>query len=371
MKKLSIKNFNLKNYIVYIVIAALILIFGLLKILQVNDRKYAVLLVSVCINIILAVSLSLVVGYLGELSLGHAGFMAVGAYAGCLVSIHLQGTMPEFIVFFLALLIGGMAAALFGFIIGIPVLRLKGDYLAIVTLAFGEIIRSLVQNFEFTGGAMGLDNIPKSTDYITALVIIMILIIVIQNLIKSRHGRAIMAIRDNDIAARSVGINVTYYKLTVFIISAFFAGIAGVLYGHYYCILTPSDFSYNKSIDILVFVVMGGMGNITGAMISATVLTLLPEWLRFLSGDWRMLIYAIALIALMIFNNSPVFKTFREKYNIKSFIPWLKKKFSKKTAAVLTENAPAPEIQAESSAVTETDTGNGTSEKNTDGKEDN
>lgn len=272
------------------------------------SRHYQSLLVPIGINVILAVSLNLTVGFLGELTLGHAGFMSVGAYAGCLFSVYCD--LPAAIEFPLALLIGGIAAAVFGIIIGIPVLRLKGDYLAIVTLAFGEIIRSVITNLDFLGGAGGLRGISKykstASAFTAVFVVLVLTVIIIRNLVKSRHGRAICSIRDNVIASESVGINVVFYKLLAFVTAAFFAGIAGVLYGHNLGILKPNTFDFNKSIEILVIVVLGGMGSITGSIVSAIVITLLPEVLRGLE-DYRLLIYAVALIAMMLLNNNPKF----------------------------------------------------------------
>ncbi len=280
-------------------------------------RHFQTLLVPICINIILAVSLNLTVGFLGELTLGHAGFMSVGAYGGCLFSIAMQDTLPVLIRFPLAMLVGGLVAALFGVLIGIPVLRLRGDYLAIVTLAFGEIIRSVIINLEFTGGASGLKGTPQDSDYIVAFVVVMITVILITNLVNSKHGRAITSIRDNRIAAETSGINVTYYRMLAFVVAAFFAGVAGVLYGHNLSILSASTFDYNKSIEILVIVVLGGMGSIRGSILSAIIITILPEALRGLS-DYRMLIYALVLICMMIFNSSPRLAPYRQKLSFKA-----------------------------------------------------
>lgn len=305
MKKLL----NKKNMI-SIIIA--VLVYGLITYLISSgmlSRQYQSLLVPVGINIILAVSLNLTVGFLGELTLGHAGFMSVGAYAGCIFTTSVN--LPVYIEFPLALIIGGIVAAIFGVIIGVPALRLKGDYLAIVTLAFGEIIRSVFTNLEITGGAGGLKGIDKNSNYTIVFVVALITIIAISNLVNSRHGRAICSIRDNIIASESVGINVVYHKLLAFVVAAFFAGVAGVLYGHNLGILKPSTFDFNKSIEILVMVVMGGMGSIVGSIISAVVITILPEVLRGLA-DYRMLIYAVVLIAMMILNASPKFKEFKE-----------------------------------------------------------
>lgn len=278
------------------------------------SRHYASLLIPIGINVILAVSLNLTVGFLGLLPLGHAGFMSVGAYAGCLLTNYLN--LPMYVEFPLAILFGAIVAGLFGIIIGIPVLRLRGDYLAIVTLAFGEIIRSVINQLSITGGASGLKGIAGYSSYTSVYVMAVITILLITNLIHSRHGRAICAIRDNAIAAESVGINTTNVKLMAFVISSAFAGVAGVLYGHNIGFLTPATFDFNKSIEILVIVVMGGMGSIPGSIIAATLITALPELLRG-ADKYRMLIYAVALIAMMILNNDPRFMAFKEKLSLK------------------------------------------------------
>lgn len=290
------------------------------------------LLVPLCMYVILAVSLNLTVGILGELSLGHAGFMCVGAFSSAFFTKVAAEAIPNLQVrFLIAILIGAAVAALFGILIGIPVLRLKGDYLAIVTLAFGEIIKNVMNalyvgvdgsgihvalkkadlNLSETGqviieGAKGITKTPKASTFTIGIILVLITLFIVLNLIHSRSGRAIMAIRDNRIAAESVGINITKYKLMAFSISAALAGVAGVLYAHNLASLaaTPKSFGYNMSIMILVYVVLGGIGNIRGSMIAAVILTLLPELLRGLN-DYRMLIYAVVLIALMIFNSSP------------------------------------------------------------------
>lgn len=290
------------------------------------------LLVPLCMYVILAVSLNLTVGILGELSLGHAGFMCVGAFSSAFFTKVAAEAIPNLQVrFIIAILIGAAVAALFGILIGIPVLRLKGDYLAIVTLAFGEIIKNVINalyvgvdgnglhvalkkadlNLSETGqviieGAKGITKTPKASTFTIGIILVLITLFIVLNLIHSRSGRAIMAIRDNRIAAESVGINITKYKLMAFSISAALAGVAGVLYAHNLASLaaTPKSFGYNMSIMILVYVVLGGIGNIRGSMIAAVILTLLPELLRGLN-DYRMLIYAVVLIALMIFNSSP------------------------------------------------------------------
>ena len=289
-------------------------------------------LVPICAYVILAVSLNLTVGILGELSLGHAGFMSVGAFSGTLVYVVLHETAPQPLAMLLAFVVGGVVAGLFGFLVGIPVLRLSGDYLAIVTLAFGEIVKNVMNacylgldsrglhfslkdsaslNLEADGkvlinGAMGITGIKKASTFTIGIVL------VILNLVNSRAGRAITAIRDNEIAARSVGIPITKYKLMAFVTSAVFAGVAGVLYALNYSSLVAKKFDYNTSILILVFVVLGGIGSLRGSVIAATVLTVLPELLRSMN-DYRMLIYAIVLIVVMIFNQSPQMIALRKR----------------------------------------------------------
>ncbi len=307
----KLKNFKFKSYINYIIIAVALVIFLLMDAFGLMKRSTNSILIMLCINLVLSISLALVVGFLGELSLGHAGFMCVGAFLGKFISLELAG-ISVFISFPLALIVGGISAAFFGLLIGLPTMRLKGDYLAIVTLAFGEIVRNVILNIPMFGGPQGLSGDTRVTTYVICFVAILVTIAVLQNLIISRHGRAIRAIKNNDIAARSVGVNVTKYKLMVFIISAFFAGVAGVLFSHNSNLISSADFSYNRSIEILVFVVLGGMGNITGTIIATTLLTVLPEMLRFLE-DYRMLIYSVVLITIMLANASPKFKAFLDK----------------------------------------------------------
>ena len=303
------------------------------------------LLVPLCVYVILAISLNLTVGILGELSLGHAGFMCVGAFTGAFFSRCMENVITVAPVrFTLAILIGAVCAGLIGLLIGMPVLRLKGDYLAIVTLAIGEIIKNVINviyvgkdangihismkdaasmSMESDGdliinGAQGITGTPKDSNFIVGTILILITLFIVLNLIKSRDGRAIMSIRDNLIAAESVGIRITRYKLMAFSISAALAGVAGVLYAHNLNSLmaTPKNFGYNMSITILVFVVLGGIGNIRGSIISAVILTLLPELLRGMN-DYRMLIYSIVLIVIMLFNWSPKLVNLRKKYSLK------------------------------------------------------
>ncbi len=303
------------------------------------------LLVPLCYYMILAVSLNLVVGISGELSLGHAGFMCVGAFVSAVFARTLGANLPSMVELIVAVIIGAVFAAIFGFLIGIPVLRLRGDYLAIVTLAFGEIIKNVI-NAVYLGvdsnglhvslkdvkslgledggeviikGAQGIGSLPRNSTFTFGIILLLITLFIVINLINSRQGRAIMSIRDNRIAAESVGLSVSKYKLTAFVISAALAGVAGVLYSHNLANLqaTSKNFGYNQSIMILVFVVLGGIGNIRGSLIAAVVLTILPEKLRFLS-DYRMLIYAIVLIVMMIINSAPKVVEYRkvmaEKY---------------------------------------------------------
>lgn len=295
-------------YLINAVLFALFLLGGSLLISGgVLSGYYSKVVVKIGIYIILAVSLNVATGYLGQLPLGHAGFMAVGAYASAIFMTRLglrgQGA------FAVAAVLGGLAAVLAGFLIGIPALRLKGDYLAIITLGFGEIIRVILTNlddvlgFSFTGGAGGLLGIPKTTNFLNTFLWVGITCFLIHTLMKSRHGRAIYAIRENEIAAEASGIPVTAYKTFAFVVSAFFAGVAGALYSGYLGILKPDNFKFMTSIEILVMVVLGGMGSMLGSVVSAAVLTALPEALRVFS-DWRMIAYALLLILVMIFKPS-------------------------------------------------------------------
>lgn len=320
-------SFRLKHYINYIVIAVFLILMVGLNGAGVLSRSFVNLLPRIAYSIILAISLNLVVGFLGELSLGHAGFMCVGAYLGCYFSLMLHQYVENTMVcFLLSMIVGGLAAAVFGFIIGLPALRLKGDYLAIVTLAFGEIVRNIFKNLEVFGGALGLKTsevkIPAATMFIVAFVVVLIVLALIQNLIRSKHGRAITAIRDNEIAAKAMGINVTFYKLLVFILSAFFAGVAGVIYGHYVTPISYATFSYNYSIEILVMVVIGGMGSMNGSILAATLITYVNFLLQNeLSGDMaavRLLVYALVLILVVVFGNAPALAPLREKINLQA-----------------------------------------------------
>lgn len=262
------------------------------------SNYYQGIIIAACINVILAVSLNLTTGCLGELVLGHAGFMSIGAYASALFTLNMD--LPMAVEFPISLLLGGIVAGLCGMLIGIPALRLRGDYLAIITLGFGEIIRVLILNLKFTGGGRGLSGIPEYTTFNWVFFIMVATIILMFTLIFSRHGRSILAIRDNLIAAEAVGVNTTFYKIYAFTISSFFAGVAGGLYAHYITVLDPTTFGFMRSVEILIMVVLGGMGSFTGSVLAAGFLTLLPEILRSLN-DYRLLIYSIALVVMMIF----------------------------------------------------------------------
>lgn len=287
------------NYAV--TLALVIILFIILRVslnLGIINRYQSSILNFLCINIILATSLNVTVGCLGQINLGHAGFMSIGAYAAALFTK--SGLIPGVPGYLVGLLIGGALAGVIGFLIGIPALRLKGDYLAIITLAFGEIIRVLIEFFKFTGGAQGLKSIPWMQDFTVIYFLMVCSVIFMYSLMTTRHGRAVLAIREDEIAAEASGINTTYYKTFAFIISAIFAGIAGGMYAHNIGIIVPKQFDYNYSVNILVMVVFGGMGSFTGSIISAIVLTILPEFLRSFA-DYRMIIYSLALILIMLF----------------------------------------------------------------------
>ena len=298
------------------------------------------MLVPICAYMVMSVSLNLVVGILGELSLGHAGFMSVGAFSGVAAAVLLQGVIPFAPVrLAIAMIVAAIFAALAGFVIGIPVLRLKGDYLAIVTLAFGEIIKSILNNF-YMGvdsqgiqmsmltdttrllpggkliirGPMGISGIQKIATFPAGFILLMIALMIVFNLVNSRSGRAFMAIRDDRIAAESIGLDITKYKMMAFVMSAALAGAAGALFAMNYSTIVANKFDFNTSILNLVFVVLGGQGNMLGGIIAAAVLTILPEKLREFS-EYRMLLYAIVLIVMMLATNNAEIKEFLSRLN--------------------------------------------------------
>ena len=323
---LNLKKVKWGHYANYIVFGILTAVLGGMSLTGTRfDSSLLYLLEKIAISVILAVSLSLVVGFLGELSLGHAGFMCVGAYLSGKVASMLVPTMGNSILTFLiALVVGAAAAALCGVIIGIPALRLRGDYLAIVTLAFGEIVKSLFLNSsdDSFGGALGLSTprYDKKVLFIIAFLLVIVTLAVVQNFMRSKHGRAVTAIRDNEIAARATGINVTKYKLLAFILSATFAGVAGVLYSYANYTVQSTKFGYNYSIEILVMVVLGGMGSINGSILAAALITWLNTKLAtVLTGDLAVLqnlLYALVLILIVIYNNAPALKGFRDRFNL-------------------------------------------------------
>ena len=328
------KSVKLSHYLNYVIIAIATAVLGALSIAGILPGSYQIIFEKIAIAITLAVSLSMVVGFLGELSLGHAGFMCVGAYLGGKTVVMLAPVIGEIPALLVGFVVGGALAAICGVIIGLPALRLRGDYLAIVTLAFGEIVWNLFMNSsdESFGGALGMSTVRIDKDYlfVIALVVVLLCLAVTQNLIRSKHGRAITSIRDNEIAARATGINVTKYKLAVFAISAFFAGVAGVLLASSNYTVQSQKFNYNYSIEILVMVVLGGMGNINGSIIAAALITFLDIKLQtVLTGEFAVmqdLVYAAVLILIVIYNNAPALKPFREKYNFKNLIGKVVKK---------------------------------------------
>ena len=342
MKKLkSIKKSTKVDFATYIGVTAAFIIANVLRNGGSLSRSATGMLVPICCYVVMAISLNLTVGILGELSLGHAGFMSVGAFSGVIAAMSLQSAMPyPALRLVIAMVVGAIFASIAGVIVGVPVLRLRGDYLAIVTLAFGEIIKELINcllvgydsrglhiAFNATGnlsidslgldetgfaiikGAQGATGTDKIATFTAGYILIMITLIIVLNLIHSRSGRAIMALRDNRIAAESVGINVTKYKLMAFVTSAALAGAAGALYGLNYSNLAASKFDFNTSILVLVYVVLGGLGNIWGSIVAAAVLYILPEALREFE-DYRMLAYAIVLILVMIATNNAGLKSF-------------------------------------------------------------
>ena len=286
----------LKKKSVLILLGSLVIytiLMGLISTKIINSY-YAGIINLALINIILAVSLNLIVGFTGQLCLGHAGFMSIGAYVSAVI------TQKAGLPFLVSILIGAIVACLFAALIGYPTLKLTGDYFAITTLAFCEIIRIVIMNIDSVGGARGLTGIPIKTNFTIAFLFAVIVIIIIYNIIHSSQGRAMLSIRENEIAAESMGINAFKYKMMAFIIAAFFAGLAGGLYAHYIGYIQPASFDFNKSIDYLTFVVFGGMGSLSGSIIATIILTFLPELLRGMQ-EYRMLIYPLALILLMIF----------------------------------------------------------------------
>lgn len=328
----------LRYLINLVLIVALWALFSYLTAEGIITNYWSGILIMVGINIILAVSLNVATGYLGQLPLGHAGFMAVGAYtagifmrstnAAELLKAGDTAALAPYLV--VAIVLSAVVAGLFGLIIGIPALRLRGDYLAIITLGFGEIIRVVITNIDsllgvdFTYGAAGLKRIPKFSSFTLVYICVVVTCVVIHMVMKSRHGRAVLSIRENEIASESSGIKTTYYKTLAFVISAMFAGVAGCLYAGYLGSLYPSTFKFMKSIEILVMVVLGGMGSMLGSVVSATVLTFLPELLRTVA-DLRMVAYSLALVLMMIFRPKGLMGSYDFSMSriLEKFINWV------------------------------------------------
>lgn len=278
------------------------------------NRYYLGVAIDLGINIILAVSLNLINGHTGQFSLGHAGFMAVGAYTAAKFSLLISAAVAPWLqplIFIAGLLLGGVMAAIVGLGVGVPSLRLRGDYLAIVTLGFGEIIRVIYQNMQFFGAATGLTGIPNWTNFAWAWSGAAITVYVVGCLVNSTYGRGFLAVHDDEVAAGAVGVNPVRYKVTAFVIGAFFAGIAGGLYAHHKQFLSPNGFDFMKSIDIVMMVILGGMGRTGGVIIAAAVLTLLPEFLRTFA-EYRMILYSLMIVVLMIARPQGLF-TFGKK----------------------------------------------------------
>ncbi|MDA8229497.1 MAG: branched-chain amino acid ABC transporter permease [Desulfitobacterium hafniense] len=284
---------NSKNIFILI---ALLAIYGLVQGMTLTDTLppfYRLNLILICIYIILATSLNLINGITGQFSIGHAGFMAIGAYISAIITVKLHGPL------LLGLIAGAIVSAIAGFLIGLPTLRLKGDYLAIATLGLGEIVRIIFLNIEYVGGASGF-SVPKTITWTWAFWLMVISVLVIRNFINSTHGRACISIRENEIAAEAMGINTTKYKVLAFTIGAFFAGLAGGIYANYMYIIQPMTFSFLKSFDILVMVVLGGLGSLTGSILGAIFMTTIGAVLASLS-EWRLVITALLLVVMMLF----------------------------------------------------------------------
>ena len=338
--KLKLNKTTRKNFLTY---GLVILAYVALQLMRGSiSSSLKGMLVPICAYVVMAISLNLTVGVLGELSLGHAGFMSVGAFTGVTAAIALQNVIPAApLRLAVGLAVGAIFAGIAGFLIGIPVLRLNGDYLAIVTLAFGEIIKSVFNNL-YVGidengmqfsllsdktnlaeggkliieGPMGIGGIQKISTFTAGFILVMITLVIVFNLVNSRAGRAIMAIRDNHIAAESIGIHVTHYKMMAFVTSAALAGSAGALFAMNYSTIMANKFDFNTSILVLVFVVLGGQGNMLGSIVAATALTVLPEMLRTFA-DYRMLVYAIVLILVMLTTNNATLRSWFSRFSLK------------------------------------------------------
>lgn len=313
---MSKNSYKFKKILPFIISIVVIGIVYLLCSANIISRYNQGILTSICINVVLVASLNLTAGYLGQLTLGHAGFMSIGAYSAALLTKDILAAMPIQISFWVALLISGLVAALFGALVAIACLRLKGDYLAIITLAFGEIIRNILTNINIVGGAKGYMGISRFVSFPLSLSVAIVCVGIIYLMIHSQQGRYIKAIAVDEIASASSGVHTQYYKVATFVIAAFFAGVAGCLYAHYMGNLAPKVFDYNMSIKFLVMVVLGGMGNLFGGVMATIVLTALPEMLRAVS-DYQMLAYSLVLIIIMLAKHSPKMNELMQRIKIK------------------------------------------------------
>lgn len=330
---------TIKSYLPWIIAVVLVGVLGTF-IGDTMDPYFFTILMYAGINIILAVSLNLVNGFTGQFSMGHAGFMSAGGYTSAFITTQLMTQYPELSqnfmasqsVFFIALLAGGLLAAGAGYLVGLPSLRLKGDYLAIVTLGFGEIIRVIILNVDAVGGARGLPNIPQFTTFTSVFMFCIATIFVIWRLVNSAHGRSFLSVREDEIAAGAMGVDTTQAKVRAFVLGAFFAGIAGGLFAHYLRYLNPQTFDFNRSFEVIIMVVLGGMGSISGSVLAAIFLTVIREALRPLQEitrlDFRMVIYSLMLIVLMLTKPNGLFGT----KEIQDFLPFLKRKSKKVTS---------------------------------------
>jgi branched-chain amino acid transport system permease protein len=302
-----------------------VLSFGISSVSRFIDPYFLDVILGIGISIILATSLNLVNGYTGQFSLGHAGFMAVGAYVSSYlttivvpklgIGTFASGSIGITLIFGVALFAGGLGAGLAGFIVGVPSLRLRGDYLAIVTLGFGEIIRVILQNVEAVGEARGLNGIPSYTNFFWTFGLAGLTVYIVTTMVHSTYGRGFLAVHDDEIAAEAMGVNTTKYKVLAFVVGSFFAGIAGGLYAHFKQYINPDGFNFMRSIEIVVMVILGGMGNTVGVILAAVLLTILPEVLRPVS-DYRMIIYSLLIIVLMLVRPQGLF-TLRRQYKEK------------------------------------------------------
>lgn len=313
------KHFGIRTLLIWIAALALAWILHFFVADEIDPYVFTIIMYA-GINIVLAVSLNLVNGFTGQFSMGHAGFMSVGGYLSAFITTHVSEGNPMFfnsasgtLVFLAALVAGGLGASAIGYLVGLPSLRLKGDYLAIVTLGFGEIIRVMILNIETIGGARGMAGIPPLATFGWVYTLVIVSVFTVWRMIHSAHGRAFLAVREDEIAAEAMGVNTTRAKVRAFVLGAFFAGVAGGLFGHYLRYLNPQTFDFNRSFEIIIMVVLGGMGSVTGSVVAAVFLTVIREALRPLQEitriDFRMVIYSLMLIALMLTRPNGLFGT--------------------------------------------------------------